>query len=223
MKVLVVAAHPDDEILGIGGTVLKHSSKGDRVYVVILGEGKTSRKPKRNIDENELNELKKEAANANKILGVKEVFFADFPDNRFDSVDLLDIVKKVEEYVKNISPDLIYTHHANDLNVDHRLTFQAVMTAARPIAGSMVKKIVTYETLSSSEWVEQEKVFIPNIYSNIQKEIEQKVQAMACYKSELRQYPHPRSLEGIKILAKKRGLEAGLEYAEGLRLIRQID
>lgn len=208
MKVLVVAAHPDDEILGIGGTVAKHSSKGDEVYVLVLGEGKASRGETK---KEELEELKEEAKEANKILGVKEIFFEGLPDNSFDSVPLLEIIKKIERYVEKIDPEIIYTHYGEDLNIDHRLTFQAVLTAARPLPGSKIKLLAVFETLSSTEWAEEEKAFVPNLYSEISDNLDKKLDAMSKYKSELREFPHPRSLEGIKVLAKKEEPKQELE------------
>ena len=220
MNILVVCAHPDDEIFGIGGTIAKHTSKGDKVYTLILGEGKTSRGA---TEKQELDELKKESLEANKVLGVKEVFFEDLPDNKFDSVPLLDIIKKVESYIEKIDPEIVYTHYGDDLNIDHKLIFQAVLTAARPLPGSRIKLLAVFETLSSTEWAEDEKTFVPNFYSEISNNLDKKLDAMSKYKSELREFPHPRSLEGIKILAKKRGVEAGVKAVEALKIIREIE
>lgn len=223
-KVLIVAAHPDDEVLGCGGTIAKLAESYD-IYTLILGEGITSREISDEEKGKELNELKKQSDEANKILRVKKVFFENFPDNKFDTVPLLDIIKRIEDYISKIKPDIIYTHHYGDLNVDHRITFNAVLTACRPQKNSIVKRIYTFEVLSSTEWNYQTQgnIFIPNTYIDISKTIDKKLEAMQCYKSEIRDYPHPRSLEGMKILAQRRGLEVGLKFAEAFCLIREIE
>ena len=223
-KVLVVAAHPDDEVLGCGGAIAK-LAEGYDIYTLILGEGITSREISDEEKKEELKELKKQSDEANKILGVKKVFFEKFPDNKFDTVPLLDIIKRIEGYISKIKPGIIYTHHYGDLNVDHRITFNAVLTACRPQKNSIVKRIYTFEVLSSTEWNNQTRgnIFIPNTYIGISRTIDKKLEAMKCYESEIRNYPHPRSLEGIKILAQKRGLEVGLKFAEAFCLIREIE
>jgi len=224
MNCLIIAAHPDDEVLGCGGTVAKLVEKGYEAFTLILGEGVTSRdvKRKREIRENEIMSLKQQVLEANKILGVKEVFTFDFPDNRFDSVDLLDIVKTIEKIKNEVKPEIVFTHYEYDLNIDHQITYKAVMTAFRPLREETVKKIYSFEVLSSTEW-SYTQGFIPNVYFNIEDTIEKKIEAMRKYKNELRDYPHPRSIEGIKIKAQQRGLEVGLKYAEAFKLVREIN
>ena len=222
-KILVVAAHPDDEVLGCGGTIARLSPDNE-IYTLILGEGITSRDISMSQKERELEKLKQDVKSANEILGVKKVFLENFQDNRFDSVNLLDIVKKIEGYILKIKPDIIYTHHHGDLNIDHRITFNAALTASRPIEDSAIKKIYSFEVLSSTEWNTQSAstVFVPNIYINISDTISKKIEAMEAYRGEIMGYPHPRSTEGIRILAQKRGLEVGLEFAEAFCLIREV-
>lgn len=225
MKVLVVAAHPDDEVLGVGGAIVKHAKNDDEVNVCILGEGITSRYEK--IDEDakkELNILRKEALGAKEILGVKEYFFYNLPDNKFDSVPLLDIVKIVENCIDKLKPEIIYTHHYGDLNIDHRKTFEAVITAARPIGNFSVKKILCFEILSSTEWNAPywKNMFAPNVFVDIKDTIDKKIKALKAYKKEIRKYPHPRSEKGVRILAQNRGLMVGLEYAEAFELVREV-
>lgn len=217
-KILVVAAHPDDEVLGAGGTIAKHVSEGDEVYALVLGDGEMSR----GAGEKGINKRKAQSAEAAEILGIKKVFFESFPDNQFDSVPLLKIVKSVEKALLKVKPETVFTHHGEDLNIDHRLTFQAVLTAARPQPGFFVKQLFSFEVLSSTEWQEKKKnkAFCPNYYIDIHDFIDIKVKAMEAYKDELKPYPHPRSAEGIKILAKYRGLEVGLKYAEAFQAIR---
>ncbi|MEE1254977.1 MAG: PIG-L family deacetylase, partial [Lachnospiraceae bacterium] len=167
--VLVVAAHPDDEILGVGGTAAKHAACGDEVYAIILGEGQTSRGEKReDISQEVVKELHQNTMESAKAIGYKDVFFADFPDNRFDQVDLLDIVKEVEKKVRELRPEIIYTHYSGDLNIDHQYTARAVLTATRPIGKDYpVKEIYAFETLSSTEWnfdYSGQPAFSPNVY-----------------------------------------------------------
>jgi LmbE family N-acetylglucosaminyl deacetylase len=225
-KILVIAAHPDDEILGAGGTISKHVKNQDEVYCLILGLGVESRLDKKSVEKNEGSEKEiermQESLNCAKILGIKEIFFEDFPDNRFDGVDLLDITKKVEDYVKLVKPEIIYTHYENDLNVDHRRVFQAVITACRPCNENCPKEIYSFEVLSGTEWQLEGAKFFPNVYIDIEENIEIKLRALDEYKSEIRDYPHPRSKEGIEILSKYRGLECGKRYAEAFKLVRII-
>ena len=224
--ILVIAAHPDDEVLGCGGTIARLTSEGSNVYTLILGEGVTSRDRKRDLAkrENEIAELKKQAENANRILGVKKVYTFDFPDNRFDSVPLLDIIKTIEETKDGLKPDIVFTHHIGDLNIDHQITFKAVMTAFRPIKDESVKELYSFEIPSSTEWNAPSSLthFMPEYFVDISKTIKLKVRAMKEYKCEIREYPHPRSIESIEIKAKQRGIQVGLEAAEAFEVIRLI-
>ncbi|MFA6423041.1 MAG: PIG-L deacetylase family protein [Patescibacteria group bacterium] len=221
MKILVIAAHPDDEILGCGGTIARLVKEGNEAYTLILGEGVTARDDKRdtNVRNDEINSLKEQMNKANEIIGVKEVITEDVPDNRFDSVDLLDIVKKIEKIKDRINPDVIFTHYCNDLNIDHKITAGAVLTATRPMVGETVKEIYSFEILSSTEW-NYPLTFSPNTYFDISKTIDLKTEAMKQYKSEIRNYPHPRSVEGIELSANYWGVRTGLKCAEAFELIR---
>ncbi len=223
--VLVVAAHPDDEILGVGATVARHAAKGDIVYALILGEGQTSRGVRREDTDREVVEaLHKNTLESAKAVGYRDVFFADFPDNRFDHVDLLDIVKVVEQKVQKLRPQIVYTHYSGDLNVDHQYTARAVLTATRPIGDYCVEEIYAFETLSSSEWnfdYSAQPAFCPNVFVDITCYYPQKEQAMNCYVSELCAFPHPRSLAGMDALSRTRGMAAGMERAEAFMLIRR--
>jgi len=224
-KILVAAAHPDDEILGVGGTLKKHIQNGDEVYCIILGEGVTSRSANREgADLDKLNKLHQDSMKVSKIMGFKEIKFLNLPDNRFDSVDLLDIVKKIEECVEIIKPEIVYTHHYGDLNIDHRKTFEAVMTAARPIGEYSIKEIYTFETLSSTEWNYQnsQNAFKPTVFIEINETLTCKLEAMSCYETELRDYPHPRSLKSIEIAALKWGTVINEKYCEAFELVRKI-
>lgn len=223
-RVLVVAAHPDDEILGVGATVAKHVAQGDEVYALILGEGQTSRGEHReDISQGVVEELHKNTMESASKVGYRNVYFENFPDNRFDQVDLLDIVKAVEHKIREIQPEIIYTHYSGDLNIDHQYTARAVLTATRPIGDYPVKEIYAFETLSSTEWnfdYSVQPAFSPNVYVDITEYYEKKEAAMKCYVSELCQYPHPRSLEGMDVLSRTRGIAAGMKRAEAFMLIR---
>jgi len=220
-NVLVIVAHPDDEILGVGGTILKHIKNGDQVSVLILGDGESSREGATVVN---IKKRKKQIERVAKMLKVVNIFIDELPDNQFDSLSLLKIAKKIEAIINKISPNIVYTHHAYDLNIDHRLTFQAVLTACRPQPSFFVKKISTFETPSSTEWQIKngQNYFCPNEYVNIEKFIDKKIDILKIYKDELRDYPHPRSVEGIKILAKYRGMEIGYKYAEAFHVIRSL-
>lgn len=218
-KIMIIAAHPDDEILGCGGTIARLVSEGHQVYIFILAEGITSRNVIRNreVFENELLGLKKIAIQANNILGVSEVELLDFPDNRMDNVDRLDIIKIIEKKILEIQPAVIYTHFYNDLNIDHRIVSDAVITATRPVFGQCVKEIYFFEVPSSTEWQfgNQSERFNPNVFSTLTDfQFEKKMEALHIYESEMREYPHPRSYKGVEILNQFRGLMVGVRYAE---------
>lgn len=224
-KILIVVAHPDDEILGIGASMHKLINEYNcKVKVVILGEGLTSRSEKRDSKkwESELEIHRENIFHAQKIIGYESVDIYDLPDNRFDSIDLLDIVKIIENEKKKFGPEIIFTHHSTDLNIDHQKTFEAVITATRPLENEIVKTIITFETPSATEWnFGYSKVFTPNLWIEITSEnLIAKQKAMDCYKFEKREYPHPRSNRALKSLAEKRGIELGVDLAESFCLIR---
>jgi len=222
--ILVVAAHPDDEVLGCGGTIARLTSEGNNVYTLILGEGVTSRDKRRDRTkrENEIGELRKEAENANRIIGAKKVYFQDFPDNRFDTAPLLDIIKTVEEVKDGIKPDIVFTHHLGDLNIDHQVTFKAVMAACRPTIDESVKEIYSFEIPSSTEWNAPSSLtyFMPDYFVDVNKSLEIKSNALKEYKTELRDFPHPRSLKAVELNAKCWGVKMGFEAAEAFKTIR---
>ena len=192
--ILVVAAHPDDEILGCGATIAKHVDCGDKVEVLIMAEGYTSRQQQRDQSgaSNQLSNLKSACIRACQILGVTDVNFAGFPDNRMDSVDLLDVVKVVESYIDKIKPSFVYTHFSNDLNIDHRIVFQSVLTACRPTQDNPVTSLLSFEIQSSTEWQSSitGNFFAPNYYVNIQNYLDLKLKALGIYQSEMRAWPH---------------------------------
>ncbi len=226
MNILIVAAHPDDEILGVGGTIARHIEAGDEVCVLILGEGQTSRCEKRERAEAGIVEqLHKNTLAAADVLGIKEVFFENFADNRFDREDLLDIVKAVERKIEMFQPRIVYTHHRGDLNIDHQITYRAVLTATRPMEGQPVKEIYAFETVSSTEWnfSYRGEQFAPNVFVNLTEEqFGKKLAAMEKYETELCEYPHPRSLEMLKAVAARWGGVAGGRLVEAFEVVRMI-
>ena len=227
MRILVVASHPDDEILGCGATIAKHVDEGDEVFNLICAEGGTSRQEKRDRTkiENYLSELSRSANEAARILGVSKVDLLNFPDNRLDSIARIEIIKELEKKIDIYLPDLIYTHHSGDVNVDHRRVHEAVVTACRPVPGNKVKRILSFETSSSTEWQPPDSnfTFKPNWYVDVTKYINQKIKALEVYKSEMRDFPHPRSLENQINLAKVRGSQVGVNFAEAFVLMRNIE
>ncbi len=221
-KVVVLAAHPDDEILGCGGTIAKLAKDGCHVTVIIAAEGITSRAKGKNNDVKRLHKICKEA---NLALGVKDVVFLGFPDNRMDSVDFLDIVQTIEGHLAKIQPTVIFTHHLSDLNIDHRICNQAVITACRPLPNSKIKEIYFFEVPSSTDWNFSGNVthgFRPNYFVDITDDLKQKIAALKKYTSEMREFPHARSLEGCEYLAKWRGSTVGLHAAEAFETGRII-
>ena len=221
--VLVFAAHPDDELLGLGGTVRRLFNEGKTVRAVILAEGLTSRRDSRSdTDKDELLDLQGDARRAAGVVGYESIDFCGFPDNRLDEVDLLDVIKTVSGYIEKYHPDTIFTHHHGDLNIDHRRTCEAVLTACRPVGKCAVKQIYAFETPSSTEWnYSYSQIFRPNVFIEITETMEFKIRGMDCYKTERAAYPHPRSAEALQALASYRGSNAGYEFAEAFMLLRQ--
>ncbi|MCV3443957.1 PIG-L family deacetylase [Campylobacter sp. CNRCH_2016_3089] len=217
-KILIIAAHPDDEVLGCFGTIAKYIQQGYEAYTLILGEGKTSREIN---SENEQEILEDELFKANNLLGIKKVFRKFFPDNAFDKIPLLEIVKSIEEVKNEIKPNIIFTHYEKDLNIDHQITYKATITATRSLQEESVKEIYSFEILSSTEW-NYPLSFQPDVFFDISETLDLKLKAMSFYQSELRNYPHPRSLEGIKINAQYQGMRVGLQYAEVFKSIKVI-
>ena len=218
-KILIVAAHPDDEVLGVGGTASRHSINGDTIETIILGEGITSRNDAKT--RKSLQNLQGSAKAAAKVLGTKPPIFFGFPDNRLDSLDLLDIIKPIEDVIERLSPDTVYTHHAGDLNIDHQITHSAVLTACRPTPESSVCRIYAFETVSSTEWMfgRSSQQFTPQRYVDITQTLDDKLSALACYDSEMRPFPHARSMEAIGALAKLRGSQVGCLNAEAFEVV----
>ena len=224
MNILIVAAHPDDEVLGCGGTMARYAEDHE-VHVLILGEGLTSRLDDRERTEVEpLEQLRADGTKASQLLGVSSIEFGGLPDNQFDQVPLLQIIKILESKIRTVQPGAIYTHHSGDLNVDHGLTCRAVLTATRPGIGHPVQDVFSCEIRSSTEWAFQQvtPIFRPNVFVDISATIGTKIEAMECYVTESRPSPHPRSPESLRATAKYWGSVIGCEYAEAFELIRSL-
>ena len=220
--VLVVAAHPDDELLGCGGTLAKHLSAGDSVYTLILATGSTSRESSALGGVAALQDAARRAASA---LGAQAPEFAGFPDNAMDTVPRLDVIMAVERMREKVRPDVVYTHYIHDLNIDHRIAHEAVITAFRPLPGAKPVSIYAYETLSSTEWgaTGYGQGFRPNVFVNISNYLSRKLDALAFYNTEMRDPPHPRSFDGVQALARLRGMTVGIDLAEAFEAIRLMD
>jgi LmbE family N-acetylglucosaminyl deacetylase len=224
-RILVVASHPDDEVLGCGGTIARLAREGHAVHIAILGEGITSRYARRGqVDKKVLRKLHDRSHRVAKLLGAKDLFMGGLPDNRFDTVPLLDVVKIIEDLVQRIRPEVVYTQHGGDLNIDHVITFRATLTATRPMNGCLVKALYAYEVASSTEWAFQQfsPVFHPDTFVDIGTTLECKVAAMQAYESESRAFPHPRSPEALRTQARRWGATAGLDAAEAFQSVRII-
>ena len=225
--ILVVAAHPDDEVLGCGGTIARHAESGDQVHVLIIAEGLTSRLVTRDRTKvgSELTELAFAAQQAGSILGAAGVELLNLPDNRLDSLDRLDLIKCIEERINHYQPDCVYVHHVGDLNVDHRRLHEAVVTACRPTPGHVVKRLLSFEVASSTEWQPpgSSQPFLPNWFVDISTYWQRKQEALAAYSSEMRNWPHARSISALEHLARWRGAQVGVEAAEAFCLLRHLE
>jgi LmbE family N-acetylglucosaminyl deacetylase len=225
MRILVIAAHPDDEVLGCGGTIARLGREGHEIYVAILGEGITARYDHREqVNTSSVEALHARSRQVGEMLGAKDVFIHNLPDNRFDTVPLLDVIKIIEDLVARFTPKVIYTHHGGDLNIDHIAVHRAVLTATRPIPGQSVREIYAFEVPSSTEWSFQrfEPSFRANVFVDIAGTLHTKVQALALYETEARQFPHPRSPDALEAIARRWGSVVGCQAAEAFELIRAI-
>lgn len=220
-RVLVLAAHPDDETLGVGGTIMKHIAHGDDVTVLTVSDGVTAR--------HDQTELQKQAAiNACRVLGVDDLRFGGLPDQQLDSLPLLRLIEPIVKVIREVKPAVIYTHYGGDVNQDHRVVFEATLVAVRPVNDNSVKEVYCYEVASSTEWAPPFDAwfFKPNVFVDIGPYLSRKVEAALAYsktyQTEIPPYPHPRSPRAIEVYANKRGIEVGMEYAEALVLVRKL-
>lgn len=212
MNVLVFAPHNDDEVLGVGGTICKLAVQGCTVCVCEVTSG-----PK-------YKSLQEEARQAHAVLRVQKSVFLNLPYVRLKSMETPEINQAILDVVKSFQPDMVFTPFIGDMHLDHREVTESVLVAVRPVNGCTVKTVYMYETLSETGWniPNAERSFSPDTWYNISPYLDQKIQAMACYQSQLKEYPNPRSAEGIKALAMYRGSTVGVEYAESFMTIRNI-
>lgn len=219
MKILVLAAHSDDEVLGCGATIARLAKEGHSVIPVIICENASVRY-RQEMQSN----LEEWSRRSSAILGILEPIFEQMPDQKLDTYPALDMAQRLEKIIHDVRPEIIFTHHGGDINKDHRVVFEATMVAARPLPGNKVRSIYTYETISSTEWAATDYYakFNPNIYYDVNDTLALKLEAFSQYKTEIREYPHPRSLEAIEIRAKDWGARVGLRVAEAFQLIRTI-
>lgn len=215
--VLCLVAHPDDETLGCGGTLAKHAAAGDAVMVLYLSDGVGSR------GDGGAHERREQFIAAGKILCLEQYEYRNFPDNQFDTVPILDLAREIETVIESFKPNIVYTHHGGDLNVDHQRVAEAVLIACRPKPGCTVKQILQFEVLSSTEWGPHwRRWFEPTHFVDITATLETKIKAFSCYLDEVCEFPHPRSVEGIRALAQVRGMAVGVPAAEAFVCARCI-
>ena len=223
--IFVCVAHPDDEVLGCGGTIARHVDRGDTVHVIFVADGIGSRKSTNAEREKNLLERRQAARNAARIIGCEAPHCLDYPDQRLDTISLLDITQSIEALLDGVKPDIVYTHHSGDLNADHRLVCEATMTAVRPMPGQTVRAVYGFETLSSTEWAfhSRETAFRPNRFVGIEETLGRKLDALRAYNIEMRDFPHARSFETVEALARLRGSTVGLAAAEAFTVLREVE
>ena len=231
----MIAAHPDDEILGMGGTIKKYVKNGHDVRIILMATGIVARRSMnyrnstnykisekaRNEMYKQIEKLRKDATKAGRILGVKKIEFMNFPDNEMDRISNLEITKAVESVIEDYKPEIVYTHSQYDINVDHRAIYYATITATRPSKNNNIKEVISFEVPSSTEWYFPSN-FSPNIFVDITKELNAKLNALKAYTTEIRNFPHPRSVEALIAIAKRWGSVSGFRAAEAFSLVRQL-
>jgi LmbE family N-acetylglucosaminyl deacetylase len=223
MSVLCVVAHPDDEVLGVGGTLARHTADGEAVHICILSNGVTSRYDDTEAADAEIEQRRQRARQAAQTLGATVSLYG-FPDNSFDTIPLLDIVQTIEGEITDHNPNIVYTHHYGDLNIDHELACRATITATRPLAGSDVDRVLAFETLSASEWSvpRPDNAFQPTSFVDVTSSLDAKTEALSVYERELRDPPHPRTVDTVRKNAEVWGSKAGVSAAEPFEMLREI-
>jgi len=216
-NILVIAAHPDDETLGLGGTLALYSQKGYKISVLIFADGESSRIKKKSL----INQRKIQAKKACSYLGIKNITFLDYEDQKLEEITLIDLAKSIEKLISKIKPEIVFTHFWGDVNQDHNRIFQATLIAVRPTPESKINKIICYETPSSTEWGLES--FKPNFFVKIDKVLKKKMKAVECYKKEIKQYPHPRSVKSILARSEYWGNSIGVRHAESFVTLREIN
>lgn len=218
-RILVIAPHPDDEVLGCGGVIARHSARGDHVQVIVVSRGVPDIFPTEEVEE-----TRSELAAAHQLLGVEDVHFLDFPAPRLDAVPGHVLADRLTRLVREIQPRTVYAPHWGDLHSDHKAVYWATMVATRPNGVPRVERLLCYETLSETEWggASADNSFSPTVFVDIGEFLPTKLQAMACYRTQLKEHPHSRSLQSIEALATFRGSTVGLSAAEAFVLVREV-
>ena len=225
-KILVIAAHPDDEILGCGATLLYYQKLGYSIKVIFLSDGKSSRNLKKNEKKKLIKLRSDQAKKVSKISKFLKPKFINYPDNQLDTIPILKIVQKIEKEIIRFKPSIIFTHYENDLNVDHQIAFKSVLTATRPKSKSFVRKIYCFEIPSNTDFSfkkNKNKIFVPNFYVNIEKYLKKKLELLRIYSGEMKRWPHQRSIKGIKVISNYRGSQIGVKNAEAFVCIRNLE
>lgn len=217
-KILVTCAHPDDESLGMGGSLLLHSKNKDEIFVLVFTDGELSR----GSSQKNVKKRQEQALNAFSILGIKKSHFLNYEDQKLDIISTVQLAQDIEKIISKWNPDTVYTHYYGDLNQDHKKVFEATAIATRPTPNSKIRDLICFETPSSTEWNVSKNKFNPNLFTDIESVIDKKLKAISCYKKEINPSPHPRSLDSIKNRSKYWGSNVGLKYAEAFHVIRQI-
>lgn len=219
MKILIISAHPDDETIGAGGTIARHVANGDEVFWCVVTQAYSPPWP-----EETLKAAKRQIEDVRKIYGIQKVYRLGFPTVKLNTIPYIDLSSALQKVVDDVKPEVIYTTPRDDINQDHRIVHDCTLVAARPLPDSPVKRIASYEIGPTSRYgiPSGAGLFTPNLFVDITPFLEKKLEAMACYEMELHKMPHPRSLEGLRLLAHERGLSVGLKAAECFNLIREI-
>lgn len=224
MKILVIVAHPDDEVYGMGGTIAKLSAQGHEVHTLIVTDGCTAQYAGCPNLREIIEKKHQEALEANTLLGVKQVHFGTFPDMRLDTVPHVEVNRLIEETVDAVKPDIVYTHFYGDVNLDHQMVYRSTLVAVRPVPGQCVHALYAYYVPSSTEWSPQlaHTAFLPNTMVDITEYTAQKEAAILAYQTEIRHYPHPRAAQYVREMDHARGLQWGMGSSEVFLLLRQI-
>jgi len=215
VRTLIISAHPDDEVIGAGGTIARHVSNGDDMYWCIVTEAHTPPWP-----EGTLAAAREQVEAVRKLLGIRETFFCGFPTVELNTVPYRELCSALTRIIQQTQPVVVYTTPYEDINLDHRIVYDATLVATRPLAGNSVRRLLAYEISTTNRFGQH--VFSPNVFVDISDFLNKKLEALACYTAELREFPHPRSLEGVELLARERGLSIGVRAAECFQLIREI-